>query len=138
MIAMKLKKYAAAALLAATLTGCEKIGETVPADVTVPDVSLTTMGTLSEDGSEPIAEYETEAVISENQSVETANSEEITEPPNLVEAGGEVDELSTNAESTTPIAKARLPPLWMAYPCCVRWTAFFGVSCLRVLLSLPG
>ena len=102
MIAMKLKKYAAAALLAATLTGCEKIGETVPADVTVPDVSLTTMGTLSEDGSEPIAEYETEAVISENQSVETANSEEITEPPNLVEAGGEVDELSTNAESTTP------------------------------------
>ena len=75
MIAMKLKKYAATVLLAAALTGCEKIGETVPADVTVPDVSLTTMGTLSEDGSEPIAEYKTEAVTSENQSVETVSTE---------------------------------------------------------------
>ena len=101
MIAMKLKKYAAAVLLAATLTGCEKIGETVPADVTVPDVSLTTMGTLSEDGAEPIAEYETEAVTSENQSVETVRAEENTELPEFIEAGGEVEEPPENAENTT-------------------------------------
>lgn len=105
MIAMKLKKYAATVLLAAALTGCEKIEEAVPADVTSPDVSLTTMGTLSEygseQGSESIAEYETEAVTSENQSVETTNTEETTEPPKVVEAGGEVDEPPENAENTT-------------------------------------
>lgn len=99
---MKLKKYAAAALLAATLTGCEKIGETVPADVTVPDVSLTTMGTLSEDGIEPIV-YETEAVTSENQSVETVRAEENTESPEFIEAGGEVEEPPENAASSDPV-----------------------------------
>lgn len=104
MIAMKLKKYAAAILLAAALTGCEKIGETVPADITVPDVSLTTMGTLPEQGSEnvteSIAEYETEALTSESQSVETVYTEESTEPPLFVEAGGDVDEPPENAENT--------------------------------------
>lgn len=98
---MKLKKYALTVLLAMALTGCEKIGETVPADITVPNVSLTTMGTLSEYSSEPIAEYETEAVTSEIQSVETADTEEITEPPLFVEAGGEIDEPTENAENTT-------------------------------------
>lgn len=104
MIAMKLKKYAAALLLGAALTGCENIEETVPADITVPDVSLTTMGMLPEVGSENISEsaagYETEAVTSESQSVETADTEEITEPPLFVEVGGEADELQQNAENT--------------------------------------
>lgn len=104
MIAMKLKKYAAALLLGAALTGCENIEETVPADITVPDVSLTTMGMLPEVGSENIsgsaAGYETEAVTSESQSVETADTEEITEPPLFVEVGGEADELPQNAENT--------------------------------------
>ena len=103
MIAMKLKKYAAAVLLATALTGCEKIGETVPADVTAPDVSLTTMGTLSEDGSESIAEYETEAVTPEKQSVGNANIEETTEPPEFIEAGGEVEEPPENAASRDPV-----------------------------------
>lgn len=97
---MKLKKYAVTVLLAAALTGCEKVGETVPAEGTFPDVSLTTIGTLSEQGSEPISEYETEDVTSESQSDTTAVSEEITEPPEFVEAGGEVDEFPENAENT--------------------------------------
>lgn len=104
MIAMKLKKYAATVLLATALTGCEKIGETVPADITVPDVSLTTMGKLSEyvpeTSSEPAAEYETEAVTFESQSVETVIAEESAEPTDFIEAGGEVDEPPPNTEST--------------------------------------
>ena len=98
---MKFKKYAVTILLAAALTGCEKIGETVPADITVPDVSLTAMGTLSEYDSEPIAEYETEAVTSESKSAETADTEESTEPPLFAEVGGDVDEPPENAENTT-------------------------------------
>ena len=78
MIAMKLKKYAVTVLLAAALTGCENVEEAVPADITSPDVSLTTMGTLSEVGSESIAEHKTEAAASESQSVETADTEENT------------------------------------------------------------
>lgn len=87
---MKLKKYAAvltAAVLTEFLTGCERIDDAVPADATFPDVSLTTMGTLSEH----VSEYETEPVTSENQNSETAESVETTQPQ-FVEAGGDVED----------------------------------------------
>lgn len=99
MIAMKLKKYAAnfaaAAMLGGLvcLAGCEKIEDSAPADATVPDVSLTTMGTLSEQTheavSEPITEYTTE-------NAETVSTEEISEK--IAEVGGDVDEPPENTE----------------------------------------
>lgn len=112
MIAMKLKKYTATVLLAAALTGCltgcEKIEDTVPADITVPDVSLNTMGTLpavSEHGQESVSEspveYETETASPENQNAETANTEENTELSQFVEVGGDVDEPPENPEKIT-------------------------------------
>lgn len=108
MIAMKLKKYAVTVLLAAMLTGCEKIEDAAPADATFIDVSLTTMGTLSEQGpenvSESIAEYKTETAPPENQNSETVSAEENTELPEFIEAGGDVDEPPENAENTTSSA----------------------------------
>lgn len=112
MIAMKFKKYTATVLLAAALTGCltgcEKIEDTVPADITVPDVSLNTMGTLpavSEHGQESVSEspveYETETAPPENQNAETANTEENTELSQFVEVGGDVDEPPENPEKIT-------------------------------------
>lgn len=90
MIAMKLKKYAATVMLSGLvcLAGCEKIEDAAPADATVPDISLNTMGTLSEQRpeavSEPITEYK------------TANAEETTEK--FVEVGGDVDDPPENTE----------------------------------------
>lgn len=105
MITMKIKKYAVTVLLAAALTGCEKIGETVPADITVPNVSLTTMGTPSEYSSESnpqtAAEYETGTAYSESQSAETADTGESTEPPLFAEVGRDVDEPPENTENNT-------------------------------------
>lgn len=112
MIAMKFKKYTATVLLAAALTGCltgcEKIEDTVPADITVPDVSLNTMGTLpavSEHGQESVSEspveYETETASPENQNTVTDNTEENTELSQFVEVGGDVDEPPENPEKIT-------------------------------------
>lgn len=112
MIAMKLKKYTVTVLMTAALTGCltscEKIEDAVPADITVPDVSLNTMGTLSaisehgqESVSESIAEYETETASPEKPNAETANSEENTELSQFVEVGGDVDEPPENPEEIT-------------------------------------
>ena len=103
MIAMKLKNYAVTALLTGgliCLAGCDKVEDAAPVDATVPDVSLNTMGTLSEQSpeavSEPITEYGTENISAENQSVDTANAEEISEK--FVEVGGNVDDTPENAE----------------------------------------
>lgn len=106
MIAMKLKKYAANFAAAAALgglvclAGCEKIEDAAPADATVPNVSLTTMGTISEQSpeavSEPITEYEIVTAPPENQGGETASAEETSEK--FVEVGGDVDKPPENTE----------------------------------------
>lgn len=99
MIAMKLKKYAVILMLSAAvtecMTSCEKIEDAVPADASLPDVSLTTMGTLPE----AVLEYKTEDITSDIQSKETTYSAESTEQPQFVEAGGDVDESPQNTEA---------------------------------------
>lgn len=82
---MKLKKYAAAFLLAALagcLSGCENVEEISPADGTVPssDISLTTMGTLAEYSEETVSAAEVTDVSTEE-----------TDLPQVVEVGGDTE-----------------------------------------------
>lgn len=100
---MKFKKYAAF-LTAAALTGfsgCERIEDAVPAEAALPEVSLTTMGTLpqnvSESVPEAITEHETETAFTENSDTETVPAESTGEK--AVEAGGDVVE-STKKDET--------------------------------------
>lgn len=96
MIAMKLKKYIAAAALAFLLTGCENVEESVSAGGTFPDVSLTTMGTLGTP-----AEYETEAASETEITLANVGENDL---PQIIEVGGDVENTELETEVGTETA----------------------------------